>query len=290
MNGIISVIKPPGMTSHDVVSYIRKVTGIKKIGHTGTLDPGATGVLPVCIGKATKVVDFIMNDKKTYICELTLGNSTDTYDKYGQFKYEKNKNFANISEALILETLNSFRGVIQQKPPIYSAIKLNGKRAYDMARNGEQFDIPSRVVTIFDIKPINIAEKTIMLEITCSKGTYIRSICNDIGEMLGCSAYMSFLIRTATGNFNLTNSYTLEEINKDNIKDLLFGADYCLALNTVYVPLKYKQNIMNGNSTSCKNNENNNTGSFVKIFFENSEFIGIGKVENDVLLIDKLMI
>jgi tRNA pseudouridine55 synthase len=290
MNGIISVIKPPGMTSHDVVSYIRKVAGIKKVGHTGTLDPGATGVLPVCIGKATKVVDFIMNDKKTYICELTLGNSTDTYDKYGQFKYEIDKDLSDISEASILEVLNSFKGEIQQKPPIYSAIKLNGRRAYDMARNGEQFDIPSRVVTIYSIKPVRIDNNKIMLEITCSKGTYIRSICNDIGEMLGCSAYMSFLIRTATGNFNLSNSYTLEEICKDNINHLMIGADYCLDFDSVYVPLKYKTNILNGNSISCKNNKNNNTGYLVKIYLENNDFIGIGNIENDVLNVAKLII
>lgn len=288
MNGVISILKPPGMTSHDVVSFVRKVTGIKKVGHTGTLDPGAAGVLPVCIGKSTKIVDYIMKDQKTYICELTLGNVTDTYDKYGDFKFERNNEIKEIDEVELTKLLEQFTGEISQKPPAFSAIKINGRRAYDLARQGEIVDIPSRKVTIYEIAVLKTTANTIMLKIRCSKGTYIRSICNDIGEKLGVGAYMSFLIRSATGKFNLENSYTFNEITKENIEKLLVGPDYCLDFDSIRVSEEYRDNLLNGNSIKL-NNLNKKDDQYVKIYLENNDFIGIGRINNNVLYVDKLL-
>lgn len=288
MNGVINVLKPPGMTSHDVVSFIRKVSGIKKVGHTGTLDPGAAGVLPVCIGKSTKIVDYIMNDRKAYICELTLGNATNTYDKYGEFLYEKSNKIEKFNKESLTVLLEKFTGNIEQTPPAFSAIKINGKRAYDMARNGEEPVMPSRRVWIYNIELIKFTNTKIMLKINCSKGTYIRSICNDIGKELGCGAYMSFLIRTGTGRFNLENSYVLSEITKDNIEKLLVSPDFCLNMKDVYIQKAYRSNILNGNSIplNMKNIDNN---EFVKIYMEDKEFIGIGRINNNILYIEKLL-
>lgn len=288
MNGILNVLKPPGMTSHDVVSYVRRSLGIKKVGHTGTLDPGAAGILPICIGKATKIVDFIMNDRKNYICELTLGNKTDTYDKYGKFIYTENKEIPSISEQEFLHVLNNFTGEIKQKPPVYSAIKIKGQRSYDLARQGIEIDIPERTVTIHRISLIDFNPPHIMLNIECSKGTYIRSICNDIGEIIGCHAYMSFLIRCATGRFNLSNCCILEDISLENIDNILFGTDYALDMKEIYIDSNLRNKVLNGNSVKVYNNPSHD--GYVKIYIKPHEFIGIGKIDNDTLFIEKLLV
>jgi tRNA pseudouridine55 synthase len=290
MNGILNVLKPPGMTSHDVVSYIRKISGIKKVGHTGTLDPGAAGVLPICIGKATKIVDYLMNDKKTYIFELTLGNQTDTYDKYGQFIFKENKDCSKISFEDFSKVLEKFKGEICQKPPSYSAIKINGKRAYEIARKGIEIDIPLRKVFIYNIEILSYNIPSILLKIVCSKGTYIRSICNDIGTELGVGGYMSFLLRTATGNFNLKNSHTLDSITKENFSSLLLDSDAALNMRNIYISDKLSNKIMNGNSVIIKDNSFIDYNDLVKVYITPDKFVGIGKIKGNVLYIDKLLI
>lgn len=290
MNGILNVLKPPGMTSHDVVSYIRKVTGIKRIGHTGTLDPGAAGVLPICIGKSTKIVDFIMNDKKIYICELTLGNKTDTYDKYGNFINSRWNSIDDFDISTFEGILEDFKGEIMQRPPAYSAIKVNGRRAYDLARMGKSVELPERKVTIFDIKVIKYSLPRILMEIKCSKGTYIRSICSDIGDRLGYGGYMSFLIRTATGKFNLYNSCILDEINKDNIDKFLVSPDYTLDFKEIYIEESFTNKVLNGNSIFIGNSNLYNNNEMVKIYIKPDRFIGIGIVFNGVLQIEKLLV
>lgn len=290
MNGILNILKPPGMTSHDVVSYIRKVTGIKKVGHTGTLDPGAAGVLPICIGKSTKVVDYLMNDRKIYICELKFGNSTDTYDKYGKFINEEDKNVANIQLTDILKVLDSFKGEITQKPPAFSAIKIGGKRAYDLAREGVDVEIPFRKVVIYDIKILNYNLPYLMLQIDCSKGTYIRSICNDIGDMLKCGSYMNFLIRTQTGSFNIKNSCILEKIDRNNVKDYIISPDNVLNMKNVYIDEIYESKALNGNDIKFNISDNIDYDEMVKIYIKPDKFIGIGKVSKGLLKIDKLLV
>lgn len=288
MNGILNILKPPGMTSHDVVSYIRKITGIKKVGHTGTLDPGAAGVLPICIGKSTKIVDYLMNDKKVYICELKFGNKTDTYDKYGKFIYEEDKNISNLQLSDIIKVLESFLGEIAQKPPAFSAIKIGGKRAYDLAREGIDVEIPIRKVIIYDIKILNYNLPNLMLQIECSKGTYIRSICNDIGDILKCGSYMNFLIRTQTGSFHIKNSCVLEEIDKNNFKDFIIDTDAALNMKSVYIDKINETRVMNGNDVQLNSNMDYNEK--VKIYIKPDRFVGIGKVSNGLLKIDKLLV
>lgn len=290
MNGILNVLKPPGMTSHDVVSYIRKITGIKKVGHTGTLDPGAAGVLPICIGKSTKIVDFLMNDKKTYICELKFGNKTDTYDKYGSFIYDEDKNIEDIQLNDILRALESFKGEIIQKPPVYSAIKIAGKRAYDLAREGIDVEVPLRRVTIYDIKILNYEMPYLMLKIECSKGTYVRSICNDIGDILKCGAYMNFLIRTGTGFFNIENSCILQNIDKNNVKEYVISPDKALNMKSVYVDKVHEAKVLNGNEIRINSSIDARDDELLRIYIEPDRFIGIGRVSRGLLKIDKLII
>lgn len=285
MDGVINILKPPGMTSHDVVNYLRRIIKIKRIGHTGTLDPGAAGVLPVCIGKATKIVEFLTRDTKEYICELTLGNATDTYDKYGNFLYEDiDCSFINFND--LNKAIKNFIGEIEQKPPKFSAIKINGKRAYDLAREGLDFAIPSRKVTIYNIEVLSFNSPKALLKVECSKGTYIRSLCNDIGEELKVKGYMSFLLRIRTGRFNIKNAVPLDIINKDNYHKYVNKMEDALELPRYDVGLDYKKMILNGNKIKIKDDL---ASQLVKIYCQ-SEFLGIGKIEDKTLKIEKLLI
>lgn len=213
MNGILNVLKPPGMTSHDVIYFVRKKLKMKKVGHTGTLDPEAAGVLPVCLGKATKAVQYITDKKKKYRTIIKLGIQTETYDKYGATVEEQQVDEINLEK--LQEILEEFKGIIKQLPPIYSAIKKDGKKLYQYALEGEAVEIEAREVEIFAIDMIDYNGKDeVTLDIECSKGTYVRSICNDIGQKLGCGAVMWQLVRLASTPFALEDSYTLEEIEK----------------------------------------------------------------------------
>ncbi len=218
MDGIINILKPTGMTSHDVVGHIRKNFKFKKVGHTGTLDPNAAGVLPVCIGRATKLSQYIMKKSKSYRCEMIFGAETDTLDSYGAVLKRQPTGHINLDE--IKKNLIKFTGNISQIPPAYSAIKINGQRLYQKARNNELIEeIPSRTVNISEIKIVDYSFPKLTLDINCSSGTYIRSLVRDIAHALDTVAYMSLLIRTASGEFILENAVTLEELNIDSIKN-----------------------------------------------------------------------
>jgi len=216
MDGIINVLKPPGMSSHDVVYHLRRLSGIKKCGHTGTLDPGAAGVLPVCLGKATRLARFVTEGDKTYRGELTLGVSTTTQDAFGEIT--ERQDASHILPEHLNRVLSSFKGTIQQIPPMASAIKVNGKRLYELAREGQSAEVPVRSVIIYDIKiqkswGWGSSHPRVLFDVTCSKGTYVRTLCADIGKALGCGAYMSFLLRSRVGNFSLEKAYPLEELD-----------------------------------------------------------------------------
>lgn len=212
MDRVFSIIKPSGMTSHDVVYKVRRILSIKKVGHTGTLDPDATGVLPICVGRATKLSDLILNKDKTYLCEMTIGKETDTYDSSGKTIFEKD--YSHIIEEDIIDALKNQVGEIDQLPPKYSALKVNGKKMCDLVRSGkeDQIELKSRRITINDIEIKEINIPRVVFEVFCSKGTYVRSICHDVGEILGVGAHMSALTRTKTGIFTLENSITLDEL------------------------------------------------------------------------------
>lgn len=218
MDGVIIVNKPAGMTSHDVVNRIRKIFKTKKVGHCGTLDPDATGVLVVAVNKATKLLQFLTADNKEYIATLSLGTATDTYDASGQVT--ATKEYVPISDKKILACLNSFVGEQEQIPPMHSAIKVKGKKLYEYARNNETVEIPKRVITIDYIELISIVDNLFKFKVGCSKGTYIRSLCFDIAKKLDYPGHMYSLIRSKSGNFSLSDSYSLEEIENGEFEML----------------------------------------------------------------------
>ena len=218
MDGVIIVNKPAGMTSHDVVNRIRKIFKTKKVGHCGTLDPDATGVLVVAVNKATKLLQFLTADNKEYIATLSLGTATDTYDASGQVT--ATKEYVPISDKKILACLNSFVGEQEQIPPMHSAIKVKGKKLYEYARNNETVEIPRRVITIDYIELISIVDNLVKFKVGCSKGTYIRSLCFDIAKKLDYPGHMYSLIRSQSGNFSLSDSYSLEEIENGEFEML----------------------------------------------------------------------
>ncbi|OUQ09260.1 tRNA pseudouridine(55) synthase TruB [Erysipelatoclostridium sp. An15] len=218
MDGVIIVNKPAGMTSHDVVNRIRKIFKTKKVGHCGTLDPDATGVLVVAVNKATKLLQFLTADNKEYIATLSLGTATDTYDASGEVT--ATKEYVPISDKKILACLNSFVGKQEQIPPMHSAIKVKGKKLYEYARNNETVEIPKRVITIDYIELISIVDNLVKFKVGCSKGTYIRSLCFDIAKKLDYPGHMYSLIRSKSGNFSLSDSYSLEEIENGEFEML----------------------------------------------------------------------
>jgi len=210
-NGILNINKPEGWTSQDVVAKLRGRLHIRRVGHTGTLDPMATGVLPVCFGKATRIIEYYDDDFKTYEAEMKLGMVTDTLDITGTVLETKP---VDVSEEDVIQTIDSFRGWITQIPPKYSALKVNGKPLYKYAREGVEVEIKSRKIYVADIQPVevNLRENRILFRVTCSKGTYIRTICDDIGKKLGCGGTMTALQRTQSGCFRVEDARTLPEI------------------------------------------------------------------------------
>ena len=212
INGIVNIYKEKGYTSHDVVAVLRKVVGQKKIGHTGTLDPDATGVLPVCLGRATKVCELLTDHDKTYEALLLLGKTTDTQDISGEVLEEKNP--AHLTEEEVRSCIESFIGEYDQVPPMYSALKVNGKKLYELAREGKTVERKSRRVQIHGIRILEMNLPHVRMEVDCSKGTYIRTLCHDIGEKLQVGGCMEELERTKVGRFLKEDAVTLDEVRQ----------------------------------------------------------------------------
>ena len=232
MDGFLNILKPTGMTSHDVVKVLRRILNEKKTGHTGTLDPMAVGVLPVGIGSATKITEYLDNDFKKYRCELILGRITDTGDIWGNLLEERPVGVYSEKEIRAFE--QEYQGEILQTPPMYSAVRVGGKRLYEYARNGENVEVKARAVTIRELKILKVEGKRILFDVVCSKGTYVRTICTEMGEKLGCGAAMSFLARTGSGRFTMENTVTFEELEAHLAKGLpgealLLPVDYPIA-------------------------------------------------------------
>lgn len=221
IHGVLNVYKEKGFTSHDVVAKLRGITGQKKIGHTGTLDPDAVGVLPVCLGKATKLCGMLTDEDKTYEAVLLLGCDTDTQDVGGQILREADT--SGLDERTVELAIKGFVGEYAQIPPMYSALKVHGKKLYELAREGKEIDREARMVTIYQIHILDMQIPRVRMEVTCSRGTYIRTLCHDIGESLGCYGCMEELIRTRAGRFCMNDSLTLEEIQKLQQNDELNG-------------------------------------------------------------------
>ena len=287
VNGIIVVNKPQNWTSHDCVAVMRKVTGIKRIGHTGTLDPMATGVLPICIGTATRIMEYMDLDWKTYRASLKLGIITDTEDIWGEVLEEKTTE--NITEKDIIKVINEFRGEIEQIPPKYSALKVNGKKLYEYARAGQEVKIKSRKIIIKDIIINSIDVNLVDFTVTCSKGTYIRTICSDIGKKLGCGATMVSLVRTESGIFRIEDALDIEnikEMSKEEVFKNLIDTDVPLVhFGKIKLNNKKAKDFVNGKKLKRFEFEivdDSNHQEMYNIYYDN-EFLGVAKIEDELL-------
>ena len=257
MNGIINVYKEAGFTSFDVVAKLRGILKQKKIGHTGTLDPDAVGVLPVCLGTATKLCDMLTDKKKEYIAEFVLGKITDTQDISGIVLEEKE---VSCTEEEVRTVITSFIGTYEQLPPMFSAVKVDGKRLYELARQGKEVDRKTRPVTLFEIEILRMELPVVSIRVLCSKGTYIRTLCHDIGMKLGCGAVMTSLKRTASGQFGLDSAHTLAEIealrDSGELDAAIIPVDEVFGnLPAIIVSGELEKKILNGNYISwskCK--------------------------------------
>lgn len=292
MNGVINICKNTGQSSFDVVAKVRKMSKIKKVGHTGTLDPEASGVLPVCIGKATKIIDYIMENKKTYRVTFKLGIITDTYDLEG--KVISQKDASTINSEQILEVIDSFKGDIMQVPPMYSALKKNGVRLYELARKGIEVEREARKITIYSISNIIINNDEVTMDVCCSKGTYIRSLCFDIGEKLGVGAVMTALRRIANGPFTIEKSVNIDDLNEDNIKDYLISIDEALNdFSKFIVANKFKKLLVNGVSVMDKKIYNGQSvveNKLYKVYDEDGILLGLGERSKNGFKIEKLLL
>ena len=285
MFGFLNVYKPKGKTSHDVVAILRRVTKIKQIGHTGTLDPFAEGVLPICIGKATRLIEYL-NDDKAYIGMVQLGKSTTTYDLEGETVDVSDKT-PDIEE--IENELNNFRGNIEQLPPIYSAIKVNGKKLYEYARKGEEVEIKPRSVNINELKILNYDQENRILElyIKCSKGTYIRSIAHDLGKNLGCFGHLIKLVRVKAGDFEVENSIKLEDLaDIETVQKHLIYPLEKLDYQTYELNTKELELVSHGMQIFARTNLQNG----IVILTNNNKLIAIAEMLNDKIKCSKVFI
>jgi tRNA pseudouridine synthase B len=291
MNGVLNIFKNKGMTSFDVVSRVRKIAKEKKVGHTGTLDPEAEGVLPVCLGKGTKIIDYIMNSEKGYSVKFKLGIKTTTYDLEGEIIEERDTSF--LKEEEVKNVINSFKGEYLQVPPMFSALKKNGVRLYELARKGIEVEREGRNITIYNIENINIDLPYVSMDVTCSKGTYIRSLCYDIGEKLNVFATMTDLKRFKTSFFCEEDSININDLKEENIKEKLISIEDALKnYPKIYIEKGYTKLIVNGvrvgDKRFTKDFVENNV--LYRVYGEDKEFLGLGKKNEEGFKMEKLLI
>lgn len=290
-NGVLNIYKPKGFTSHDIVNKVRRIAGMKKVGHTGTLDPMAEGVLPLCLGKATRIAEYLMGEDKEYIAEITLGFETDTLDADGEII--KECPVPELNKQLLKETFKDFLGEITQIPPIYSAIKKDGKPLYKYAREGKELEIPSRKVRINYIELISLEDEKFSVRVGCSRGTYIRSLARDLGEKLGTCAHLTALLRTKSGNFTEDKAVKLEILQEDGVEKYLIGIDEAIPdFISVKLDKEESKKASLGNFIVLDEEKNIDVidSDKVKIFSFDGSIIGIGTVESMVLKPKKVFI
>ena len=297
-DGIINVNKPAGWTSQDVCTKLRHVLHIRKIGHTGTLDPMATGVLPVCMGKSTRIIEYYDRDAKSYHASMKLGITTDTLDITGEIL--ETFGYSGVSEKAVRDAFKAYTGHIAQIPPKYSAIRIDGKRAYDLAREGKAFEIKPREITVYEnmITFMDLSSGEIEFDITCSKGTYIRTVCDDIGRALGCGAVMTALTRTASGCFRIEDAHTIDEIieaagkGEDAVEKLIIPADVTLEkLGRIKLNDNRITAFMNGNSSWPNGFRIAEKSAFGELYrvYGNGAFLGVAEIENGSLVPKKVV-
>lgn len=281
--GFLNIYKPKGLTSHDVVARLRKITKVRQIGHTGTLDPFATGVLPICIGKATRLIEYLDDDKE-YLATVQFGKNTTTYDLEGEITATFDK---KVTEEDVKNTLKDFEGEISQIPPIYSAIKVNGKKLYDYARQGQDIEIKPRKVTIskIELKEFDKTSQSAKVTVACSKGTYIRSIAYDLGAKLGCGGYLTALERTKAGKFQVNTAIKLEDLTEVSqiVENLINPLDM---LNIPIHNLSENERERVSHGMSICNSDF--PDSDIVILSYGGRIYAIGKVEQNKILVKKV--
>ncbi len=288
MNGVINFLKPPGMSSNGAVVFLRGVLGVRKTGHAGTLDPGACGVLPICIGKATKISAYMMGGTKEYIAEITFGKHTDTADSYGTVIETSS---VVPGQPQVIDVLEGLRGDIVQQTPAYSAVKHNGRKLYQLARAGIEIAPKMRNVRIDDI--VYIAQTrpdAHLIRVRCGKGTYIRTLCEDVGRALGTVAYMSFLVRSECAGLDIASSITADELkDMPNPFDVLLPIDMFLQKMTkTQVDEQHRKTLFNGGSIACSDDI---ADEEIRVYV-NDELLGIGtagagRIKITTLLVDE---
>jgi len=277
ISGILNVYKEKGYTSHDVVAKLRGIVGQKKIGHTGTLDPDATGVLPVCLGKATKLCSLLTDKSKEYETVLLLGIETDTQDMTGKILHKLET--AGLEESVVRKCIKEFVGDYQQIPPMYSALKVNGKKLYELAREGKTVERKSREVQIHEIEIMEVDLPRVHMRVHCSKGTYIRTLCHDIGQRLHCGGCMEELIRTKVGVFEIDKAMKLTEIEQykkaGRIEEITVPVDAMFATyEQVSLSGEQMRRVYNGN-TFCLPNRKCTNGEIIRVYNEENEFVAL---------------
>lgn len=291
INGVLNVFKNKGMTSFDVVRKIKFLASEKKVGHTGTLDPEATGVLPICLGKATKIIDYIMNSNKVYNVKFLLGIKTTTYDLEGEIVEENETE--HLTEEEVLNVVLSFIGEYDQVPPMYSALKKNGVRLYELARQGIEIEREARKINIFNISDLKIDLPYVYMKVACSKGTYIRSLCYDIGEKLKVGATMAELNRCETSIFKQENSVNIEELTEQNIQNYIISIEEALSFYPkITVNSSFTKLLVNGVKVFDKRltSERREKNVLYRVYDSEETFIGIGKQDENGFKIEKLLI
>jgi len=280
VDGILLLDKPQGLTSNGALQEVKHVFRACKAGHTGSLDPIATGLLPLCFGEGTKVSQFLLDSDKTYICEFRLGQETDTYDADGQIVAEHE---VNVSRRDVENALKHFVGRIEQLPPMYSAVKMNGQALYKLAREGVEVERQARTVTVYDIRVLDWpADESCRLEINCSKGTYVRALVHDLGQMLGCGAHMTALRRTRVGELSLDNAVTIDEIR--DIDELARAAllapidDALMGLPEVTLTSLATHYLLQGQPISMTHGH---APGWVRLYEPDRQFLGMGEVLDD---------
>lgn len=287
MDGIIIINKSKNCTSHDVVSKIKKILKVTKVGHTGTLDPNATGVLPILIGQGTKLSRYLINHDKIYEVTLKLGEKTDTADSEGNIIEKKDVDISLITDENIKEVLNKFLGKQQQVPPMYSAIKVKGKKLYEYARKGETVEVKPREIEIYNIEYISKNGLEIQFRVSCSKGTYIRSLCEDIAKEFNTVGYMKELNRTKVGKFSINQSISIDYIeeNRENLNNCFITIeDFLKDKKSIELDEKRMKAFLNGVKLACNLKED-----LYRIYDNNKKFIGTGIIEKNRLKRDIIL-
>lgn len=293
IEGVVNVLKPPGMTSSDAVVDIRHIFGTRRVGHTGTLDPGAAGVLPICVGRATRLFDYLVEKEKTYIAELRFGAKTDTQDSYGNC-IEKCDTV--VTREQLDAVLPSFLGEIEQIAPMYSAVKIDGKKLCDIARTGGEVERSARKATIHELCVLDeLGQNRYLIRLRCSRGTYVRTLCEDIGTSLGVPAHMAFLLRSASGAFTIENTYSIAELRRMKEEGTLLSALTSIEDTLSFLPELLvsnedellKKHLLNGVELTAERLGTEYPDGQYRVYC--GEFVGVGRVENGALRITLML-